>query len=79
MNPEYPIQAYKDRVEGWVALSGIVDPTGGVRDPIVLAAEPEGVFDAMALRAFSQWRYCAPDEADGTPEARTALVFQMNK
>jgi outer membrane biosynthesis protein TonB len=50
-----------------------------VRDPIVLASEPEGVFDQAALNAFSQWRYCAPDPADDSPEVRTAVGFQLNE
>src|SRR5437762_1543711 len=44
-DPDYPDEARDQGIEGWVMLSGLIDSTGRVRDAIILAAQPEGVFD----------------------------------
>jgi TonB family protein len=79
VDPVFPADAAEDRSEGWVLVSGLVDRDGLVRDPVVLAADPEEVFDRAALRAFAQWRYCAPDPSDERPEVRTVLVFKRRR
>ena len=79
VDPDYPAQAYRDRVEGWVLVSGLVDRDGLVRDPVVLAADPEDLFDENALRAFSKWRYCAPDRGTELPEVRSVVVFKIHR
>src|SRR6266850_1436639 len=58
--PEYPADAMRRGQTGWVVVSGILDERGWVTDPIVLTAEPEGVFDKAALTAFDGWRYAVP-------------------
>ena len=61
---------------GWVVVSGILDERGWVTDPVVLAAEPEGVFDAAALKAFDGWRYAAPADPANRREVRAVLSFR---
>ena len=55
--PDYPPREQTRGVEGWVQIQFAVTSTGTVRDPIVVAAEPRGVFDEAALKAIARWRY----------------------
>jgi len=76
-NPEFPAAAVRRGEDGWVVVSGILDERGWVTDPIVLASEPEGVFDSAALKAFDEWRYSAPPSDAGQPrEVRALLPFR---
>jgi protein TonB len=74
--PEYPREAVASGQHGWVVVSGILDERGWVTDPVVLAAEPEGVFDAAALSAFDSWRYAAPSGPSARREVRAVLQFR---
>lgn len=60
-------------------FSVLIDPTGRVLDPIVLAADPEGVFDQTTLRAVSRWRFCPPDPGAEPPELRSVYQFRLNR
>ena len=55
--PTYPARARERGTEGWVDLEFVVTKDGATRDPVVRAAEPEGVFDRAALDAVKRWRY----------------------
>ena len=55
--PQYPLSARQRDIEGWVDLVFIVTEQGTVRDPEVVAAEPEGVFDRAARDAVLRWRF----------------------
>lgn len=72
--PEYP-KSVPSGQSGWVVVSGILDERGWVTDPVVLAAEPEGLFDAAALSAFDSWRYAAPSDPATRHEVRAVLSF----
>jgi TonB family protein len=72
--PKYPENVPSGQ-DGWVIVSGILDERGWVTDPVVLAAEPEGVFDAVALQAFDSWRYAAPSDPATRHEVREVLSF----
>jgi TonB family protein len=73
--PEYPKEAMRSGQDGWVIVSGILDRRGWVTDPIVLVAEPEGVFDEAAKKAFDSWRYAAPTDSS-RHEVRAVLRFR---
>jgi TonB family protein len=74
--PEYPAAALRSGQDGWVIVSGILDERGWVTNPIVLAAEPEGVFDEAARKAFDAWRYAAPTDRSSPREVRAVLQFR---
>ena len=77
-DPVYPAQALRDRTRGWVELEFTVTPAGGVRDVQVVAAEPEGVFDAAAAQAVAQWRF-KPRFVNGRGVAqRTSLTLRFD-
>jgi TonB family protein len=72
---EYPADAVRSGQTGWVVVSGILDERGWITDPVVLAAEPEGVFDAAAVKAFDGWRYAAQSDPATRREVRAVLSF----
>lgn len=55
--PQYPPRAASRGVEGWVIVQFTITETGAVKDPTVVEAEPEGIFDEAALRSIVRWRY----------------------
>jgi protein TonB len=55
--PEYPVQALRSGLEGWVEVEFTVDERGATGDVLVAGAEPAGVFDAAATAAVAGWRY----------------------
>ncbi|HEX7043678.1 MAG TPA: energy transducer TonB [Burkholderiales bacterium] len=55
--PQYPPRAASRGIEGWVIVQFTITETGAVKDPKVVDAEPEGIFDEAALRSIVRWRY----------------------
>ena len=79
--PQYPYQATRRRIEGWVRLSFLVTETGSVEDVVLLESEPEGIFDRAAVRAVSKWKF-KPRIVDGQPVAARAeqvVEFRLNE
>jgi TonB family protein len=54
---DYPGDALRKNVEGWVDLSYVVTTDGKVTKVKVLDSNPTGVFDAAASKALSRLRY----------------------
>jgi TonB family protein len=54
---QYPTQALKNNVEGWVEMSFTVAPDGSVVNVKVTNSTPPKTFDASAVRAMSHMRY----------------------
>ncbi len=77
--PALPAEAQRRGLTGWVVVSGILDARGWVSDPIVLAADPPGVFDQAALAAFDGWRYAAPADAKSRHEVRALISFRSTR
>ena len=73
VEPVYPAQAMRDRVEGWVLLEFTITETGSVRDIVVVDSQPSGVFDAAASEALAGWKY-RPRITDGRPVAHRSNV-----
>lgn len=71
--PTYPQSAFENGIRGTVSVAFTVDATGRPRDVTVLAAAPQGVFDAAALAALRQWRFQSPS----TPGQRYRQVFSF--
>ena len=55
--PDYPPRALAQGIEGWVRIQFTISVNGSVKDAIVVAADPENVFDQAALAAIARWRY----------------------
>ena len=62
IDPEYPPDAARDGLEGWVELNFSIDESGAVRNVVVVNSEPKRVFDRAAKRALQRWKYQAKRE-----------------
>lgn len=60
----YPRRAQSRGIEGFVIVEFTVTKTGAVTNPIVVHAEPEGMFDRAALDAVVKFKY-KPRIVDG--------------
>ena len=66
--PIYPGEALRKGIEGHVVVAFRISGDGRVVRPAVVASEPPGVFDAVALRAVAMREY----EPDRAPALSTA-------
>lgn len=74
--PEYPQRALARGLEGWVLVSFTIAASGAVTDPMVVDADPAGVFDAAALRAVMRYRY-RPQIVAGVPTATPGMLLRI--
>jgi protein TonB len=70
--PQYPPRAASRGIEGWVQVQFTITETGAVKDPTVVDADPEGLFDEAALRSIVRWRY-NPKVEDGVAVERVGV------
>jgi TonB family protein len=78
---DYPEQARRKNIEGWVEMSYDVTTEGKVAKVKVLNSSPAGIFDAAATKALSRVRYKPPLQ-NGKPIAVTTklrIAFRMSK
>ncbi len=78
--PRYPQKARKDSIEGFVIVSVLVSRTGSVQEFQIIAAEPEGIFEAAVKEILPQWKFSPARDDDGRPiETREefTLVFEL--
>jgi protein TonB len=74
--PQYPLHAKRRGLEGWVDLEFSISKTGRVVEPVVLRADPLGVFDQAARAAVIKWRY-RPKFDQGTAVEREGLSVRI--
>jgi protein TonB len=55
--PDYPSDAVRARLEGWVEVEFTVMPNGSVAEATVVNAAPTGVFDTASLQAVARWTF----------------------
>jgi periplasmic protein TonB len=80
--PEYPPRALSRGLEGWVQVRFTITATGTVRDPIVVKADPPGIFDDAALKSIARWRYNPKVEGGVAVErvgVETIIRFQLEQ
>ena len=75
--PEYPQRALARGIEGWVLVSFTISATGAVADPMVVDADPPGVFNAAALRALMRYRY-RPQIVAGVPTPTPGMLLRIH-
>ncbi|HAD49267.1 MAG: protein TonB [Idiomarina sp.] len=77
----YPRRALQRGIEGYVVVEFTVTRQGTVRDPVVVQAEPEGIFEQSALDAVMKFKY-KPRVIDGEPVevegVQNRMTFEMN-
>ena len=76
--PQYPRDAARSGVTGWVQLEVLVNADGSVRSAKVLDSKPRGIFEASAVQAVMRWKF-KPKIKDGKPvEQRGAQKIEFN-
>ncbi len=79
--PVYPRRALQRGIEGYVILEFTVTKQGSVRDPIVIEAEPAGIFEQAAKDAALKFKYkprVANGEATEVSGVQNRLTFQID-
>ncbi|HHE06030.1 MAG TPA: energy transducer TonB [Epsilonproteobacteria bacterium] len=77
---EYPKAAAKKRIKGYVIVNLLIAKDGSVEIAKVIASNPAGVFDTVALRGVRNWRF-APAKYKGNPVkvwAKQKIRFDFN-
>ena len=54
---EYPAEAARDGLKGYVVINILIGKDGSVELAKVLEAQPAGIFDTSALNAVRSWRF----------------------
>lgn len=70
--PRYPNRALSRGIEGWVLLEFTISAIGQAVDPIVVEAQPQGMFNRAAINAVRKWKY-RPKTEDGRAVARPGV------
>lgn len=70
--PQYPREAARARITGWVQLEVLVNADGSVRSAKVIEAKPKGLFEAAAVAAVLRWKF-KPKVVDGQPVQQRGL------
>ena len=80
VQPNYPQRALARGIEGFVMLEFVVTENGNVRDPVVIEAQPPGIFNGAAIQAALKFKY-KPKIVDGEPVAvsgvRNKITFEL--
>jgi len=80
--PVYPRRALQRGIEGYVIVEFMVDKTGAVKNPVVIEANPEGLFDRAAMDAALKFKY-KPRVVNGTATevsgVQNRISFEMAK
>ena len=66
IQPQYPRQAARDRIEGFVIVEITVNPDGTVKSARPTSAQPRGVFESAAVQSALKWKF-KPKVVDGKP------------
>ena len=64
ITPQYPRNAARDGISGWVDFLITINPDGTVKSAQVKAAQPRGVFESAAMQAIYKWKF-RPKLVDG--------------
>jgi protein TonB len=64
--PVYPWRAQSGGIEGYCIVEYTVTTVGTVKDPVVIEAEPRGIFDKASIEAALKFKY-KPRVVNGEP------------
>jgi protein TonB len=79
VEPQYPPQAARRGLEGWVQVRFTISIAGSIKDAVVVKSS-DPVFERPALAAVSKWKYQPQTEAGKPVEApgiQVMLRFQL--
>jgi len=76
--PQYPRDAARGGISGWVQLEVLVNADGSVRSARVVDSKPRGIFEASAVQAVMRWKF-KPKIENGKPvEQRGSQKIEFN-
>jgi protein TonB len=79
VEPQYPPQAARQGLEGWVQVRFTISAAGSIKDATVVRSS-NPVFERAALTAVNKWKY-QPQVQDGkpveAPGVQVVLRFRM--
>jgi protein TonB len=78
--PQYPRDAARNGITGWVQLEVLVNADGTVRSARVIQSNPRGLFEAAAVQAVLRWKF-KPKVVNGQPVAQKGaqrIEFNLN-
>ena len=76
--PKYPRRAKFKRKEGFVQLQFQIDANGHVKNPMVIKAEPIGLFEESAIKAIKRWRF-KPIKGNESTDATITFNYRLGK
>ncbi|AWL12765.1 hypothetical protein HMF8227_02312 [Saliniradius amylolyticus] len=79
--PVYPRRALQRGIEGYVIVEFTVTKQGTVRDPVVVEANPEGIFEQAAMDAAVKFKYkprVVNGEAAAVAGVQNRITFQID-
>ena len=80
--PQYPRRALSRGIEGYVILEYTVTKQGTVKDPVIIEAKPESVFNRAAIKSALRYKYkprVISGEPVEVPGVRTKIIFELEK
>jgi len=80
--PIYPRRALSRGIEGYVIVEFTVTKQGSVRNPVIVEAVPEGIFNQAALSATKKFKYkprVIDGEAAEVAGVQNKITFTMKK
>jgi protein TonB len=81
VDPQYPPQAQRQKLEGWVQVRFTISTVGSVKDPAVVKSS-HSVFEKNAIQAVRKWKY-QPQLKAGKPvevaNKQVKLLFHVPK
>tara|TARA_B100000378_G_C17983676_1_gene391406 strand:- start:298 stop:969 length:672 start_codon:yes stop_codon:yes gene_type:complete len=72
LTPQYPRRATQRGIEGWVLVQFTITAAGAVVNPMIVDADPPGIFNRSALRSIVKWKY-KPRILNGKPVPRPGV------
>ncbi len=78
--PQYPLEARREGIQGYVTMEFTIRPDGSVTNITVVGSHPEGTFEQAARRALARWKF-EPREEGGrkvSRRARQTIRFTLN-
>lgn len=76
--PVYPLAALEQGVEGKVVVEFGINADGSVRDPRVVSAQPESIFDHAAMQALQGWKFAPADSIGFDRRYRQTFTFTLH-
>ncbi len=77
----YPRRALQRGIQGYVIVEFTVNKVGAVKNPVVVEAKPEGIFEQAALDAVLKFKY-KPRVINGEPTpvagVQNRITFELN-